>query len=744
MQPLIITLLILLTGWAGAASWYSCPQVWGKDETHPLNVNLSRARQENLWVAGNIWPLFESPTDPSPLRSTAAGAHSAGLKIIGQVWNTILSKDNPDAAALTAAGVEAIKYNGQKFADWYITTCPNQPAWRNYQKEVVRGIASAEVDGFGTIYGDWLVERCFCSSCEAYFRAYLKSHYTSSQLLTWGIPDIDAFDYSDYLSARGITQAQIVDDSDKSAIPLLEDYYKMKDQLAAEYLNELAGTARAYGKSDLIIMNGAEGCSAAKYIRLPTLEVLSYYADFDPLNLIFSYKENSPAIYYKILKSMRPNSGLVVGLIDESAGGIINGAGNPEKYIYGLMAEALANRALFYDQDRIGLWNGQALNWSTAPSLNLKVETFLQRYYPAFDLDKLQSCAKIGILYSAKSQLKCDRLYPNLGEKSIAGIGKALSKTGHQYDVIFNGDGELMPETIAPGILSRYELIIIPEMISLTDNEKSSLLSYVNAGGKLLAYANLDGSFPLTPGEATYGSGKIYYETNPLPRYYNGTASRTYLNTIEAQVDHYLSSKLVSGISQTSILAQVWKTSDPERVYLHLINHDFDNTITNLLITMEVPANFWPDKLYLASPDLAEQPLIYIKNTQTITFTVPELDVWDLLILTSTQEAQQSAERTSIIKSLAAGPNPASTSSSIFYSLSESATVKISIYSITGELIKIMLDAYTLGNIQRSLNWDLKDALGSSAANGVYIYTFEARGSSGRISRGKGKIIILR
>jgi hypothetical protein len=736
-------LLVIGPSLALAASWYTWPQIWGKDETMPENVNIVRAQRENLLTAGNV---IQFGKDPSALRSAVNSSHAAGLKIVGQICNTILRKDDPDAPALVAAGVEAVKYNGQKFVDWYITACPNQPAWRNYQKEVIRGMASAEIDGFGSIYGDWLVERCFCSSCEAYFRSYLKNHYTSSQLLAdFGISDVDVFDYSDYLNGRGITQTQIEDDSDKSAIPLLEDYYKLKDQLAVEYLNELTDTAKAYGKSDIIIMNGAEGCGTAKYVRLPAMEAYSYYANFDALNPIFSYKENTQAIYYQILKAMHPASAVVAGLVDESAGGIIKTTADPEKYIYSLMAEALANRALFYDQDRVGLWNGEALGWSIDPSVNLKVKTFLQNYYPAFDFDNLLSCARIGVLYSSRSLLKSDRLRPDYGESSIAGIGKALSQTGHQYDIIFNGDGELAAETISQNVLSRYELVIIPETISLTDKEKLALDSYANNGGNLLAYADIDSSFPLTPGETVHGSGKIFYETAPLPRFYNGTASGTYLGTIEAQVNRYVSGKIVSGIDKKSVISQVWKTENPKRTYLHLINHDAENKVFDLPIDLELPSNFGVDRVYLTSPDLSgDQILSHSKDGNHVSFTVPELDVWDLIIIFSTQESQESAQRSTIINSLACGPSPASTSTGFYYNLAEPSAITLRIYSITGELIRLISGSCNLPNFNRALPWDLKDVSGTAVQNGVYVYIFEARGQSGKTSRQRGKLIILK
>ncbi|MBU0671775.1 MAG: T9SS type A sorting domain-containing protein, partial [Candidatus Margulisbacteria bacterium] len=279
---------------------------------------------------------------------------------------------------------------------------------------------------------------------------------------------------------------------------------------------------------------------------------------------------------------------------------------------------------------------------------------------------------------------------------------------------------------------------------SLTAQERSALLSFVNAGGTLIAYGEIDTALSLTPGVTTYGSGKIYYDATAVPKSYAQTASETYRATIESNVDDYLSSRVIGGISQTYINRQVWKTANPERVYLHLVNHDIANKVSNLAITLELPANFGPDKLYLESPDLSEQELSYTTNGTSITFTVPELDVWDMLILTSTQEAQAAEQRETIINSLACGPNPATSTSTIMYNLAEPAAIKIKIYSLTGDLIKVLTDNYTLADSVRSTTWNLSDAFAGQINNGVYIYVMEAAGQSGKISRRKGKIIVLR
>ncbi|MFH1577325.1 MAG: T9SS type A sorting domain-containing protein [Candidatus Margulisiibacteriota bacterium] len=742
IRILIIAIyLLILTNHSLASSWDSWAQIWGKDELVPGSAiaNISRCQQEKLIELGNVLQMGK---DTSELRTAVTAAQAAGLKILVQVFANSFPADQ-DKQALIDAGAELIRYDGTPYYS-YGYFCGNQPAWRNYLKDVVQAAVSTDVDGFCFINGNNEDGRCFCSSCEAYFRDYLRNNYTAAELTALGITDVDTFDYSVYLQGKGYTNDDIYGDNDKSSIPLLADYKRSNDTVYLQAVNELISLAQANGKSGLLLMNSREGPAEATTIKFSSFEAFTFYTDFDVLGTIFAYKEKTQAPIFKYEKAMFPNAAIVTQPVDLSLGGIVTNTADPEKYIYGCMAEALANKISYYDVHDFGLWNDVWLDWSIDPAINLKVKEFLQNYNTAFDFAALQSYAKIAILYSSKTQLIAQRVRPATAWQSFTGLGRALSKSGFQYDVIFNGDGELYQETISAALLSPYEIVILPGTYSLTAQERSALLSFVNAGGTLIAYGEIDTALSLTPGVTTYGSGKIYYDATAVPKSYAQTASETYRATIESNVDDYLSSRVIGGISQTYINRQVWKTANPERVYLHLVNHDIANKVSNLAITLELPANFGPDKLYLESPDLSEQELSYTTNGTSITFTVPELDVWDMLILTSTQEAQAAEQRETIINSLACGPNPATSTSTIMYNLAEPAAIKIKIYSLTGDLIKVLTDNYTLADSVRSTTWNLSDAFAGQINNGVYIYVMEAAGQSGKISRRKGKIIVLR
>ena len=70
-------------------------------------------------------------------------------------------------------------------------------------------------------------------------------------------------------------------------------------------------------------------------------------------------------------------------------------------------------------------------------------------------------------------------------------------------------------------------------------------------------------------------------------------------------------------------------------------------------------------------------------------------------------------------------PNPFNPSTTITFDLSEETNVKISIYDMTGRLIKELLNqSMTIGS--KTINWDGTDDKGSSVSGGVYLYNIQA------------------
>lgn len=76
-------------------------------------------------------------------------------------------------------------------------------------------------------------------------------------------------------------------------------------------------------------------------------------------------------------------------------------------------------------------------------------------------------------------------------------------------------------------------------------------------------------------------------------------------------------------------------------------------------------------------------------------------------------------------------PNPCGGITSISFSLPVASRVKLSVYNITGQLVKTLVDGQA-GAGHHSVAWNGRDQGGQAAATGIYFYRMEAAGADGR------------
>lgn len=90
------------------------------------------------------------------------------------------------------------------------------------------------------------------------------------------------------------------------------------------------------------------------------------------------------------------------------------------------------------------------------------------------------------------------------------------------------------------------------------------------------------------------------------------------------------------------------------------------------------------------------------------------------------------------VENLTIIPNPAKTNSYIKFNLAKTQSVKIQIYSSSGQLIKTLFDGKLSASIYR-FDWNLRDNNGHSVTNGIYLYEVVTETGSVRT-----KITVLR
>lgn len=81
-------------------------------------------------------------------------------------------------------------------------------------------------------------------------------------------------------------------------------------------------------------------------------------------------------------------------------------------------------------------------------------------------------------------------------------------------------------------------------------------------------------------------------------------------------------------------------------------------------------------------------------------------------------------------------PSPFSNYLSISFTMPERGAIKISIYDVTGKLVRILADQnFDRGN--QIIKWDAKNENGETVNHGLYFYIIESKG----LSKVSGKII---
>lgn len=70
-------------------------------------------------------------------------------------------------------------------------------------------------------------------------------------------------------------------------------------------------------------------------------------------------------------------------------------------------------------------------------------------------------------------------------------------------------------------------------------------------------------------------------------------------------------------------------------------------------------------------------------------------------------------------------PNPFNPSTTIEYQISEAGQVRLAIYNLLGQEVRVLVDARTEAG-HYTANWDGKDQLGRQVASGIYLYRLQA------------------
>jgi regulator of replication initiation timing len=238
-------------------------------------------------------------------------------------------------------------------------------------------------------------------------------------------------------------------------------------------------------------------------------------------------------------------------------------------------------------------------------------------------------------------------------QQEIFGWARALESMGIPYDILLLGmDGILSTDSHTR--LKSYSLIIAPELSHISDIHLQAILDFLKSGGRLIVgpsfgiYDEMHNPRPSDRLSTVFSHPNVLRTERWLGRDYqltleNLTPSQHLFSLMKGAVETFLTSRMViTNASQNVYISVLSQKLPDERLIVHLVNYDYrydsekDWTIpaSNIGITLKIPPMFNPANVTLISPDIPSPiPLTFQLGDGSLSFTVPSLKVWDIIVI---------------------------------------------------------------------------------------------------------------
>jgi hypothetical protein len=376
----------------------------------------------------------------------------------------------------------------------------NNPVWREYLKAIIRIQVDAGVDGVQLDEAELPITSlqyggCFCKDCMKGFRAHLAGLPADRLPAELAGADLGRFHYGEWLRERGYDFRE-----NQEATPLFYEYLRFQRRAITEYFGELADFARSYaaerGKSVLVSGNFFN-LFDHYYALEPKVDVVitemrnTAYRQPAWYRYVAGFSGEKPTIVVE-----NPYGGVVPELVDELA----HGRGYDRFRMSLYEAAALgANMSVPY-----GAWMGSVIEdaWYPPHELCVEIQAFLAGHEELFGRRTLAETAVVfsveSTFQAAASAVLADNRTNEPGAEEIPfwRVATALADAAQPFDVVFFPDGELRPDTIAPGDLGRYRTVVLPDCRHLTPAQARALVAHAERGGTVVALGEPGANLP--------------------------------------------------------------------------------------------------------------------------------------------------------------------------------------------------------------------------------------------------------
>ncbi|MFT4309343.1 MAG: hypothetical protein ACMXYL_02570 [Candidatus Woesearchaeota archaeon] len=506
---------------------------------------------------------------------TLAHLESAQGTVHGDYWRNILHPEYQDML------MEDIKTNIDLGADGIVFD------------DTGTGSAYNLVYRQGGSFDDYAVEG---------FRSYLQEHYDEHELIEhYGIRDAESFDIREYIISNGLT-----DSWNDNTIRTNRLSYDYERYLSIEYgrvIRNLTERAREYGISigkDILI----------SYNAAPLFMGNNYYALYDDADFLhgehfwFDKEHVKGSVAVKLAEGLSKGTYVMLLEVKHDQGELPMTARNLYRYAFAdTYSTGIGSLQIAYPE----YWTMRG--WDYVEGLSYD-DSIIERYAGFLKanphLFSLREDARIALVNSMPSSrlayTPTDPTTHNYGmsHRHTITIIDMLLNLNIPFHSIISGNDISVPEIITLERLSDYDMIILPTVLSIREEEIEALIEYADKGGIVLQINQLglyDTNWNIREevnmagrdNVENIGSGLWIYDDYGRDFEMGYLYTREGINILPQHQDHNNPhmNRLYNRIIEHIMLdfkvdapktINVRRYADNDRMVFHVVNYDYDHT----------------------------------------------------------------------------------------------------------------------------------------------------------------------
>lgn len=528
------------------------------------------------------------------------------------------------------------------------TQCTNNPIWQ--QQLIDEAVIAAQCGAVAVCADEWPGTSdsvgyggCFCDYCMAGFREYLLGSGNEETLQSFGIKDLDSFDYGEFIRQNYYDlYKEVIYHESNDEVPLLDLFRTYQYQSVTEFMRQLKEEIVKTRQEVFFTANMAELMSS--YMAVADV------VDFFSPELYYAYPVNArTAVRYELGNAFdapvnaAPNCVENKELMTGSRAAQVMKIYTAEAYAHGGYVQVPYGAPYFsgeygVNQDRTAV----------------EMETL----YPYYDyiynnkmlFEELWPMADVGVLYSFASIMGGT----GGGSEDFSGCTQMLIENNIACRVVATGDGTLIHKQLDDESLEGLKVFVMPSVSVMSQNDTDVITRFMENGGQVVAFNDtalvdengnsMNTSLTANTGEDILGDRYIHLPQN---MHWWEDEKWQMIGPEDAEVDTCLNavtSRIDYGYNTADkeILGTFYFSNQVNGYVLHLVNYAFDeqkhrvDDKRNVCVEIKNDTPFDSQQLgvFYATPEIGElKEIDFTLEDGNIVVNLPNIDAWGTLVI---------------------------------------------------------------------------------------------------------------